>query len=152
PIDLAALARGTCRGPAVDQLPGDDAMEDVSARLDGENLVVELDVAALAGVEGLYLDLHLSFPCSRRPSHCLPTWAPPPGLHSRPRPRLPLPPQRQLPARRRSPRLPRRSAAPESRGPPHRRPGQRPAVPIRRSSPSYRSDLPGTAPSHDAAT
>ncbi len=36
-------------------------MQDVGARLDGENLVVELDVAAsrLAGaVEGLYLDLH----------------------------------------------------------------------------------------------
>src|SRR5206468_12589316 len=61
--NVAALTRGARRCAAVDQLPGDDAVEDVGARLDGENLVVELDVAAsrglaLGAVEGLYLDLH----------------------------------------------------------------------------------------------
>ena len=64
--DFAALARGTRRGAAIDQLPGDDAMKDVSARFDAEDLILQLDVAALAGVEGLYLDLHLSLPCLRR--------------------------------------------------------------------------------------
>ena len=56
--NVAALARRTRRSAAVDELPGDDAVKDVGARLDGENLVVELDVAASLGVEGLYLDLH----------------------------------------------------------------------------------------------
>ncbi len=44
--NVAALTRGPSRRAAVDQLPGDDAVKDVGARLDGENLVVELDVAA----------------------------------------------------------------------------------------------------------
>jgi hypothetical protein len=34
PVDVAAFARGARRSAAVDQLPGDDAMEDVGARLD----------------------------------------------------------------------------------------------------------------------
>ena len=53
--DVTALTRGTGRRAAVDQLPGDDAVEDVGAGLDGENLVVELDVAASLCIEGLYL-------------------------------------------------------------------------------------------------
>ncbi len=44
--NVAALTRGARRSAAIDELPGDDAMKDVGARLDGENLVVELDVAA----------------------------------------------------------------------------------------------------------
>src|SRR4051812_12414143 len=64
--DVAALASRSRRSAAIDELPGDDAVKDVGARFDGENLVVEFDVAALAGVEGLYLDLHLSLPCLRR--------------------------------------------------------------------------------------
>src|SRR5436190_6169137 len=58
-IDVAALTRGARRSAAVDQLPGDDAMEDVGARLDPKDIVLELDVAASLGVEGPYLDLHL---------------------------------------------------------------------------------------------
>src|SRR5205085_8909900 len=57
--DVAALARRARRRAAVDELPGDDAVENIGARLNGENLVLELDVAALPGLEGLYLDLHL---------------------------------------------------------------------------------------------
>src|SRR5205085_8102049 len=107
--DVAALTSRARRGATVDELPGDDAVKDVGARLDGENLVVELDVAALAGVEALYLDLHLSLPCSRRQSR---------------RPRAsPRRQQHRLPARLRSPRLPRRWGAPGSRGPRRRRPG-----------------------------
>src|SRR5205085_6127475 len=64
--NVAALAGRTRRSAAIDQLPGDDAVQDVGARLHGENLVVEVDVAASLGVEGLYLDLHLSVPCLRR--------------------------------------------------------------------------------------
>ena len=45
-VDFAALAGGTRRAAAVDELPGDDAVEDVGARLDAEHGVVELDVAA----------------------------------------------------------------------------------------------------------
>src|SRR3546814_6637585 len=42
------------------ELPGDDAMEHVRARLYAEYGVVELDVAGCLGVQGLNLDLHLS--------------------------------------------------------------------------------------------
>src|SRR6185503_8915038 len=140
--DVTALAGGARRSAAVDQLPGDDSVEDVGARLDGENLVVELDVAAaLAGrarvTKCLYLDLHLSLPCShrlraspRRPELQL--------LASRPQLRLRLRWRRRLPARRRSRRLPRRSEARASRGPRPRRRGRqehalapRPALPFR---------------------
>ena len=48
-VDVAALTRRTRRSAAVDELPGDDTVEDVGAWLDGENLVVELDVAASPG-------------------------------------------------------------------------------------------------------
>src|SRR5207244_4084853 len=64
--NLRALASSAGSAATLFELPGDDAMEDVGARLDGENLVVELDVATSLGIEGLYLDLHLSFPCSRQ--------------------------------------------------------------------------------------
>ena len=55
--DVAALARGARRCAAVGQLPGDDAMQDVGPGLDAEDRVVEFQVSALAGVEGLYFDL-----------------------------------------------------------------------------------------------
>src|SRR6185369_5391116 len=105
--NVRALASPAGGAATLFELPGDDAVQDVSARLDGENLVVELDVAASLGVEGLYLDLHLSFPCSRsrrRPR----AWLRPPELHLRflrQPPQLPplqLPRPRRLPARRRS--------------------------------------------------
>ena len=44
--NVAALAGAAGGGPALLELPGDDPVEDVGTRLDGENLVVELDVAA----------------------------------------------------------------------------------------------------------
>ena len=57
--DVRALAGGAGGAAALLELPGDDAVQDVGARLDAEHLVVELDVAAgLAAVEGLNLDLH----------------------------------------------------------------------------------------------
>ena len=43
--DVRALARGAGGAAALFELPGDDAVQDVGARLDGEDLVVELDVA-----------------------------------------------------------------------------------------------------------
>src|SRR4030095_6084534 len=56
---VAALTRGAGRATAIDQLPGDDAVQNIRARLDTEDLVVEIDVAARRlGVEGLNLDLH----------------------------------------------------------------------------------------------
>ena len=58
-VDVRALA-GAARGAAaLLELPGDDAVQDVGARLDAEHLVVELEVGALAlAVEALNLDLH----------------------------------------------------------------------------------------------
>src|SRR3546814_6483074 len=58
--DIRALA-GTAGGAAaLFELPGDDAMKNIGARLDAEHLVVELDVAGLRlGVEGLNLNLHV---------------------------------------------------------------------------------------------
>ena len=44
--DVRALASAAGGAAALFELPGDDAVKDVGARLDGENLVVELDVAA----------------------------------------------------------------------------------------------------------
>ena len=82
--NIRALTSTTGGAAALFELPGDDAVEDVGARLDGENLVVELDVAASLGVEGLYLDLHLSFPCSRQSR----AWPRPTELPER-RPRQP---------------------------------------------------------------
>src|SRR5256885_3806554 len=129
-IDLGTLAGCAGGAAALLELPRDDAVKDVGTRLDSEDVVVELDVPASLGVEGLDLDLHLSFPCSRqsrawpRPTE-LPQWLPR-------QPRFRLPPRsrcrarRRLPARRRSRRLPRRSATPGSHGPRHRRPGPRP--------------------------
>ncbi len=58
--DVGALARATCRLAALLELPGDDAVQDVGARIEAEDLVVELDVRGLRlGVEGLNLDLHV---------------------------------------------------------------------------------------------
>src|SRR4051795_9010640 len=56
--DVAALAGSAGGAAALLELPGDDAVEDVGARLDAEHLIVELDVAARLGVEGLNFDLH----------------------------------------------------------------------------------------------
>ena len=46
--DVRALAGAAGGAAALLELPGDDAVEDVGARLDAEHLVVELDVRALA--------------------------------------------------------------------------------------------------------
>ena len=43
--DVGALAGGAGRAAALLELPGDDAVQDVGARLDAEDRVVELDVA-----------------------------------------------------------------------------------------------------------
>src|SRR3546814_19956143 len=57
--DIRTLTGGAGGAAALLELPGDDAVQDVGARLNGENLVLELDVAAgLAAVEVLNLDLH----------------------------------------------------------------------------------------------
>jgi hypothetical protein len=55
--DVRTLTSRARRSATVDELPGDDAVEDVGPRLDTEDVVLELDVPGLAGVEGLYLDL-----------------------------------------------------------------------------------------------
>src|SRR5688572_23014504 len=58
-VDFAALAGGAGRRPALLELPGDDAVQDVGARLDAEHGIVELDVGGLGlGVQALNLDLH----------------------------------------------------------------------------------------------
>ena len=44
--DFAALTSRAGRAAAVIELPGDDAVQDVGARLDAEDRVVEVDVAA----------------------------------------------------------------------------------------------------------
>ena len=56
--DVRALTSRARRGAAVDELPRHHAVQDVGARLDAEHGIVELDVAASLGVEGLNLDLH----------------------------------------------------------------------------------------------
>src|SRR3982750_154742 len=58
PSDVAAPGGRPRGSAAVDELPGDDAVKDVGAGLEAEDLVLELNVAASLGVEGLYLDLH----------------------------------------------------------------------------------------------
>src|SRR3569623_825506 len=58
--DVGALARAACRGTTLFELPGNDAVQDVGARIEAEDLVVELDVRGLRlGVEGLNLDLRV---------------------------------------------------------------------------------------------
>jgi hypothetical protein len=47
-VDLASLTRRAGRAAAVGELPRHHPVKDVWTRLDPENLVVELDVAALA--------------------------------------------------------------------------------------------------------
>jgi hypothetical protein len=111
-VDVAALAGRARRGAAVGELPRHDPVKDVGARLDAEDLVVELDVAALAGVEVLDLDLHLSLPCfvggrlspsdaSASPSAESEALASSPASSACFRPRRFA--MRRLPARRRSP-------------------------------------------------
>src|SRR5207253_2307832 len=57
--DIGALAGGAGGAAALLELPGDDAVQDVGARLDTEHLIIELQVGALAlAVEALNLDLH----------------------------------------------------------------------------------------------
>src|SRR6185436_7366797 len=56
--NVRALTSRTRRGATVDELPGYHAVKDVGARLDAEHVIVELNVAASLGVEGLNLDLH----------------------------------------------------------------------------------------------
>ena len=58
PIRIGALTSRTRRGAAIDELPGHHPVEDVGAWLDAEHGIVELNVAASLGVEGLNLDLH----------------------------------------------------------------------------------------------
>src|SRR4051812_44186212 len=56
--DVGALAGAAGGAAALLELPGDDPVEDVGARLDVENLVVEIDVLAGLAVEALNFDLH----------------------------------------------------------------------------------------------
>ena len=46
--DVGALARAACGRTALFELPGDDAVQDVGARIEAEDLVVELDVRRLS--------------------------------------------------------------------------------------------------------
>src|SRR3546814_13247697 len=62
--NVAALARGTRGSAALFELPGDDAVQDVGARIDAEDLDVEVDVGAGFAVDGLNLDLHDQDSCS----------------------------------------------------------------------------------------
>ena len=123
--NVAALAGRTRRSATVDELPGDDAVKDVGARLDGENLVVELDVAAsLGGSRVCTLTFILAFLAlvgfwaSPRAAGAFRCFVLGGSLGSRPRQ------PHRLPAQLRSPRLPHRSEAPGSRGPRRRRPGR----------------------------
>ena len=52
---FAGRARGAAR---LFTLPGDDAVQDVGARLDAEHGIVELDIALGLGIEGLDGELH----------------------------------------------------------------------------------------------
>src|SRR3546814_5375572 len=111
--DIRTLTGGAGGAAALLELPGDDAVQDVGARLNGENLVLELDVAAgLAAVEVLNLDLHdlafLAFvgPAVRPRPSCL--------QQRSPRRRLPRPHGRQPQPRR--PLLPRPPGGPGFRG------------------------------------
>src|SRR5687767_2649284 len=56
--NVRALTRAAGEPTTVGELPRHHAMEDVGARLDTEHGVVELDIPARLGVEGLNLDLH----------------------------------------------------------------------------------------------
>src|SRR3546814_10913404 len=59
---IAAFAGGTGRTTALFELPGHDAVQDVGAGVDTEDIVVQIDVGAgFTGaqvVKGLNLDLH----------------------------------------------------------------------------------------------
>src|SRR6187399_1513821 len=55
--DVGALARRAGGAAAILELPGDDAVQDIGARLDAEYGIIELDVAGCLAVE--FLDLHL---------------------------------------------------------------------------------------------
>src|SRR5262249_27985136 len=58
--DVGALTRAARGRTTLFELPRDDAVQDVGARIETENLVVELDVRRFRlGVEGGNLDLHV---------------------------------------------------------------------------------------------
>src|SRR4051812_7625466 len=56
--DVGPLAGGAGGAAALLELPGDDAVEDVGARLDAEHRIVQFDLSGLAGVERGDLNLH----------------------------------------------------------------------------------------------
>src|SRR3954468_6776694 len=56
--DVGPLAGGAGGAAALLELPRHHAVEDIGARLDVENLVVEIDVLAGLAVQGLNFDLH----------------------------------------------------------------------------------------------
>ena len=62
--DVAALAGGASGAAALFELPGNDAVQDVCARVDAEDVVVKIDVGASLAIEGLYLDLHDQDSCA----------------------------------------------------------------------------------------
>ena len=49
--DVGALAGAARGGAALLELPGDDAVQDVGARIEAEDLVVELDLARIGAAE-----------------------------------------------------------------------------------------------------
>ena len=51
--NVSTLTRAACGRATLFELPGDNAVQDVGARIEAEDLVVELDVRA-CGVEGAY--------------------------------------------------------------------------------------------------
>src|SRR5439155_628530 len=57
--DIAALASAAGSAAALLELPSDDAVENVRARLYAEDRIVELNVAAALTGKALYLDLHV---------------------------------------------------------------------------------------------
>src|SRR6478735_6353929 len=73
--DIRPVTGRTRRGATVDELPRHHTGQDVGARLDTEHGVVELDIPARLGVEGLNLDLHrlafLALVGGRRIARCV---------------------------------------------------------------------------------
>src|SRR3989344_4222003 len=62
--DVAAFAGGASRTTALFELPRNDAVQDVGARIDAEDVVVEVDIGAGLAVDGLNLDLHDQDSCA----------------------------------------------------------------------------------------
>src|SRR5688572_19485741 len=65
-VDLAAGLGLVRTGAALGELPDDDALDEVSARLQTEDLVLEIDLARRLGIQVEDLQLHLSPPPSLR--------------------------------------------------------------------------------------